>query len=77
MLSQNSLYLYMNFAQYLRSIAKDPEEWDKKQKEGAEKNKVRFNIGGQSGFKWRNHSQNKTWIENGNLIKESKGKRIK
>ena len=76
MLSQNSLYLYMNFAQYLRSIAKDPEEWDK-QKEGAEKNKVRFNIGGQSGFKWRNHSQNKTWIENGNLIKESKGKRIK
>jgi len=36
-----------------------------------------FNIGGQSGFKWRKHSQNKTWIENGNIIKESKGKRIK
>ena len=67
----------MNFAQYLRSIAKDPKEWDKKQEEGANKNKVRFNIGGQSGFKWRKHSQNKTWIENGNLRKESKGKRIK
>ena len=77
MLSQNSLYLYMNFAQYLRSIAKDPEKWDKKQTEGAEKNQVRFNIGGQSGFKWRKHSQNKTWIEDGNLIKENKGKRIK
>ena len=77
MLSQNSLYLYMNFAQYLRSIAKDPEEWDKKQMEGAQKNQVRFNIGGQSGFKWQKNSQNKTWIENGRLIKENKGKRIK
>lgn len=67
----------MNFAQYLRSIAKDPEEWDKKQEEGAEKNQVRFNIGGQSGFKWKKHSQNKTWIENGKVVKDKKERRIK
>jgi len=71
------IFVYMNFAQYLRSIAKDPEKWDKKQEEGAEKNKVRFNIGGQSGFKWKKHSQNKTWIENGNIVRDKKAKRIK
>jgi hypothetical protein len=35
-----------------------------------------FSIGGKSGFKWRTESANKTWIENGNIIKEKKGKRI-
>ena len=50
----------MNFINFLKSIAKDPEAWEKKQVENAEKNKVRFNIGGQSGFKWKTESANKT-----------------
>ena len=67
-----------NFIDFLRDLSGDPEEFDKKTEEKLKaQKKNRFNIGGQSGFKWRNHSQNKTWIENGNLIKESKGKRIK
>ena len=35
-----------------------------------------FSIGGRSGFKWKTESANKTWIENGNIIKEKKGKSI-
>ena len=66
----------MNLVQFLKSIAKDPEAWEKKQVENAEKNKVRFNIGGQSGFKWKTESSNKTWIENGKIVKERKGKTI-
>ena len=31
--------------------------------------KKRFHIGGQSGFKWVKTSQNKTWINNGNVQK--------
>mgnify|MGYP003111583562 CR=1 FL=1 len=66
----------MNLVQFLKSIAKDPEAWEKKQVENANKNKVRFNIGGQSGFKWKTESANKTWIENGKIVKERKGKTI-
>ena len=35
-----------------------------------------FSIGGKSGFKWKTESANKTWIENGNIVKEKKGKSI-
>ena len=35
-----------------------------------------FSIGGRSGFKWKTESANKTWIENGNIIKERKGKKV-
>ena len=35
-----------------------------------------FSIGGRSGFKWKKESSNKTWIENGNVVKERKGKRV-
>jgi len=66
----------MNFIDFLKSIAKDPEAWEKKQVENAEKNKVRFNIGGQSGFKWKTESANKTWIENGKVVRDRKGKTI-
>ena len=66
----------MNFIDFLKSIAKDPEAWEKKQVENAEKNKVRFNIGGQSGFKWKTESANKTWIENGKVVRDRKGKII-
>ena len=66
----------MNLVQFLKSIAKDPEAWEKKQVENAEKNKVRFNIGGQSGFKWKTESSNKTWIEDGKIVRDRKGKTI-
>ena len=66
----------MNFINFLKSIAKDPEAWEKKQVENAKKNKVRFNIGGQSGFKWKTESANKTWIENGKVVRDRKGKTI-
>lgn len=66
----------MNFINFLKSIAKDPEAWEKKQVENANKNKVRFNIGGQSGFKWKTESANKTWIENGKVVRDRKGKTI-
>ena len=35
-----------------------------------------FSIGGRSGFKWKTESANKTWIENGKIVKEKKGKAI-
>ena len=35
-----------------------------------------FSIGGKSGFKWKTESANKTWIENGKIVKEKKGKAI-
>tara|TARA_Y100000114_G_scaffold131335_1_gene129480 strand:+ start:550 stop:756 length:207 start_codon:yes stop_codon:yes gene_type:complete len=66
----------MNLVQFLKSIAKDPEAWEKKQVENANKNKVRFNIGGQSGFKWKTESSNKTWIEDGKIVRDRKGKTI-
>ena len=38
--------------------------------------KQAFYIGGKSGFKWKTESANKTWIENGKIVKEKKGKKI-
>ena len=35
-----------------------------------------FSIGNRSGFKWKTESANKTWIENGKIVKEKKGKEI-
>jgi len=35
-----------------------------------------FSIGGKSGFKWKTESANKTWLENGKIVKEKKGKSI-
>ena len=32
--------------------------------------------GGQSGFKWKTESANKTWIEDGKIVKDKKGKTI-
>jgi len=41
------------------------------------KGKQVFSIGNRSGFKWAKQSSNKTWIENGNVIREKRGKRVK
>ena len=60
--------------EYLKSM--DPEGFEKKAKRDAKRKKENFFIGGQSGFKWNTHSGNKTWIENGNLIREKKGKKL-
>ena len=67
----------MNLVQFLRDLSGDPEEFDRKvnEKHGKSK-KERFIIGGQSGFKWKTESANKTWIENGKVVKEKKGKTI-
>tara|TARA_R110001599_G_C11714811_1_gene604785 strand:+ start:149 stop:349 length:201 start_codon:yes stop_codon:yes gene_type:complete len=35
-----------------------------------------FSIGGKSGFKWKTESANKTWLENGKIVKDKKGKKI-
>ena len=35
-----------------------------------------FSIGGRSGFKWKTESANKTWIENGKIVKDKKGKKV-
>ena len=64
----------MNLGQYLKSL--DPEGFKKRVKREEESKKERFFIGGQSGFKWSKRSSNKTWIENGNIIKEKKGKEL-
>ena len=41
-----------------------------------EPSKQVFSIGGKSGFKWKTESANKTWIENGKIVKDKKGKAI-
>ena len=64
----------MNLIQYLKSL--DPEGFEESVKREEKSKKQRFFIGGQSGFKWNKHSGNKTWIENGNLIREKKGKKL-
>jgi len=66
-----------NFIDFLADLSGDPEGYKKKKsKEYDEMKKDRFNIGGQSGFKWKTESANKTWIESGKIIKEKKGKTI-
>ena len=67
----------MNLVQFLRDLSGDPEEFDRKANEKYEKSKKeRFIIGGQSGFKWRKESANKTWIEGGKIVRDKKGKTI-
>ena len=63
-----------NFIEFLEGL--EPGYTDKASKEYEKSKKNRFNIGGKSGFKWKTESANKTWIENGNIIKEKKGKTI-
>ena len=63
-----------NFIDFLNSLNPDytknaSEEYEKSKKE-------RFNIGGQSGFKWKTESANKTWIEGGKIVRDKKGKTI-
>ena len=66
-----------NFIDFLRNLSGDPEEFDRKTEDKLKNSNRRvFNIGGQSGFKWKTESANKTWIENGNIVKEKKGKTI-
>ena len=65
-----------NFIDFLKDLSGDP-DYTKKQVEKYEKSKKeRFIIGGKSGFKWKTESANKTWIENGNIVKDKKGKTI-
>ena len=67
----------MNLVQFLRDLSGDPEEFDRKvEKEYKDSKKRVFNIGGQSGFKWKTESANKTWIEGDKIVKEKKGKTI-
>ena len=63
-----------NFIDFLNSL--DPDFSEKESERYKKSKKVRFNIGGQSGFKWKTESANKTWLENGKIIKEKKGKKI-
>tara|TARA_R100000656_G_scaffold79345_1_gene58303 strand:+ start:60 stop:275 length:216 start_codon:yes stop_codon:yes gene_type:complete len=66
-----------NFIDFLKDLSGDPEGYIKKQKEDYKKSKKeRFNIGGQSGFKWLSTSANKTWIEGGKIVRDKKGKTI-
>tara|TARA_R100001082_G_C4359508_1_gene158605 strand:+ start:1011 stop:1202 length:192 start_codon:yes stop_codon:yes gene_type:complete len=44
--------------------------------ESTEVKKVPFHIGGKSSFKWNTFSQNKTWIQDGNVVREKQGKRL-
>ena len=65
-----------NFIDFLRDLSGDPDYTKKQAKKYEKSKKERFIIGGQSGFKWKTESANKTWIENGNIVKEKKGKTI-
>ena len=64
----------MNLFDYYKSI--DPEGWKKRVERAEKRDKENFYIGGQSGFKWNTHSGNKTWIENGKVVKEKKRKKL-
>ena len=67
----------MNFIQFLKDLSGDSEKFDRKvEKEYKDSKKRVFNIGGQSGFKWKTESANKTWIEDGKIVKDKKGKII-
>ena len=48
----------------------------KEGEELSEPKETRFNIGGKSGFKWLKKSANRTWIENGKIVKDKRGKSI-
>jgi len=65
-----------NFIDFLKDLSGDPDYTKKQAKKYEKSRKERFIIGGQSGFKWKTESANKTWIENGKVVKEKKGKAI-
>ena len=65
-----------NFIEFLKDLSGDPDYTKKQAKKYEKSRKERFIIGGQSGFKWKTESANKTWIENGKVVKEKKGKTI-
>ena len=66
-----------NFIDFLRDLSGDPEEFDRKTEDKLKNSKRRvFNIGGQSGFKWKTESANKTWIEGDKIVRDKKGKTI-
>ena len=65
-----------NFIDFLADLSEDPDYIKKKAEEYDKSKKDRFNIGGQTGFKWKTESANKTRIEGDKLIKEKKGKTI-
>ena len=48
----------------------------KEGEELSELKETRFHIGGQSGFKWLKKSANKTWIENGKIVKDKRGRNL-
>ena len=48
----------------------------KEGEELSELKETRFHIGGKSGFKWLKKSANRTWIENGKIVKDKRGKDI-
>ena len=48
----------------------------KEGEELSEPKETRFHIGVQSGFKWLQKSANRTWIENGKIVKDKRGKSI-
>tara|TARA_R110000824_G_scaffold44054_10_gene128482 strand:+ start:138 stop:374 length:237 start_codon:yes stop_codon:yes gene_type:complete len=64
----------MNFIDFLNNL--NPGHTKRAAKEYDKSKKDRFNIGGQSGFKWKTESANKTWVEGNTLVKENKGKTI-
>ena len=66
-----------NFIDFLKDLSGDSEEFDRKvEKEYKDSKKRVFNIGGQSGFKWLTKSANRTWIENGKIVKDKRGRNI-
>ena len=65
-----------NFIDFLKDLSGDPDYTKKQAKKYEKSKKERFIIGGQSGFKWLTKSANKTWIENGNIVRDKKGKTI-
>ena len=48
----------------------------KEGEELSEPKETRFHIGGKSGFKWLKKSANRTWIENGKIVKDKRGRNI-
>jgi hypothetical protein len=58
-----------------RLIVKDGKVVELKEgEELSELKETRFHIGGQSGFKWLKKSANKTWIENGKIVRDKRGR---
>ena len=58
-------------------VVRDGKVVELKEGEGLKEPKeTRFHIGGQSGFKWLKKSANKTWIENGKIVRDKRGRNL-